>query len=175
MRSTFGAAALAGILCRASSSSVSFGENNDWSPIFSRQDMSDAAWPHGPFSTRGRDIVNARGEAITWAGFNWPGSGETMVPEGVEWSSVGDILDLAKSVGFNFIRLTYAVEMVDQIYASNGSDVPLNVAMINALGYENGTKVTNEMVAMNPGWTKDTTRFEVWDAIATAAAEREMW
>lgn len=136
--------------------------------------MSDASWPYGPFSTQGRDIVNARGEAITWAGFNWPGSGETMVPEGVEWSSVGDILDLAKSVGFNFIRLTYAVEMVDQIYESNGTDVPLNVAMINGLGYENGTKVTREMAETN-GWTKDTTRFEVWDAIAKAAAEREIY
>lgn len=167
--------ALAGLLGVASSSSIGFGKDTGWSPIFSRQDTSDSSWPYGPFSTRGRDIINARGEAVTWAGFNWPGSGETMVPEGVEWASVGDILDQAQSVGFNFIRLTYAVEMVDQIYASNGSDVPLNVAMINALGFENGTKVTEEMVRMNPGWTKDTTRFEVWDAIAEAAAERQMW
>jgi hypothetical protein len=33
---------------------------------------------HGPYSTQGRDIVDSRGEKITWAGVNWPMSGETM-------------------------------------------------------------------------------------------------
>lgn len=37
---------------------------------------SSDAWPYGPFSTRGRDIVNSRGEVVTWAGVNWPMSGE---------------------------------------------------------------------------------------------------
>ncbi len=32
-------------------------------------------WPHGPFSTKGRDIVNSRGDVLTWAGVNWPMSG----------------------------------------------------------------------------------------------------
>lgn len=32
----------------------------------------------------------------------------------------------------------YAIEMIDQVYDRNGSDVPLEVAMINALGYVNG-------------------------------------
>lgn len=167
--------AVALLIGLASSSSIAFSHDDGWSPMYSRQEMSDASWPYGPFLTRGRDIINARDGPFTWAGFNWPGSGETMVPEGVEWSSVRDILDLAKSVGFNFVRLTYAVEMVDQIYASNGSDVPLNVAMINGLGYENGTKVTKEIVEKNPGWTKDTARFEVWEAIAEAAAKRQMY
>ncbi|KAK3214380.1 hypothetical protein GRF29_28g2903682 [Pseudopithomyces chartarum] len=143
--------------------------------MMARQPVANGSWPYGPFTTKGRDIVNAHGETVQWAGVNWPGSGETMVPEGVEWSSVEDILDLVKSVGFNFIRLTYAIEMVDQIYERNGTDVPLEVAMITALGYENGTKVTKEMVAKNKGWTKDTGRFEVWDHIAEAALERGMY
>ena len=33
-------------------------------------------WPYGPFKTQGRDIVNSRGEKITWAGINWPLSGK---------------------------------------------------------------------------------------------------
>jgi hypothetical protein len=33
------------------------------------------AWPYGPFRTKGRNIVNSRGEVITWAGVNWPMSG----------------------------------------------------------------------------------------------------
>lgn len=147
-----------------------------FSPIFPRQESATAAeWPYGPFSTRGRDIVNARGEVITWAGVNWPGSGESMVPEGLEWASVEEILDGVQSVGFNFVRLTYAVEAVDQVFARGGDDVPLEVAMISALGYENGTRVTREILVRNPWWTKDTGRFEIWDEIARAAADRGIY
>lgn len=35
-------------------------------------------WPYGPFKTEGRDIVNSRGEKITWAGVNWPLSGKIV-------------------------------------------------------------------------------------------------
>lgn len=66
---------------------------------------NSSVWPYGPLSTKGRDIVNARGEVITWAGVNWPMSLETMVPEGLEWVSASDILDNVASVGFNFIRM----------------------------------------------------------------------
>lgn len=64
-----------------------------------------SVWPYGPFSTQGRDIVNARGEVITWAGVNWPMSLETMIPEGLEWASAEEILDNVASIGFNFIRM----------------------------------------------------------------------
>jgi endoglucanase len=107
--------------------------------IYGRQETGNSSsWPYGPFSTQGRDVVNTKGEAVTFAGVNWPGSGESMVPEGIEWASIEDILSQVQSVGFNFIRLTYAIEMVDQIYERNGSDVGLEITMINALGYENG-------------------------------------
>jgi len=108
--------------------------------VYGRQEATNTStsWPYGPFSTQGRDIINTKGEAQTFAGVNWPGSGETMVPEGLEWASIEDILSQAESVGFNFIRLTYAIEMVDQIYERNGSDVGLEIAMINGLGYESG-------------------------------------
>lgn len=66
---------------------------------------NSSVWPHGPFSTKGRDIVDARGEVITWAGVNWPLSLETMIPEGLEWASAEEILDNVASVGFNFIRM----------------------------------------------------------------------
>lgn len=134
-----------------------------------------AVWPYGPLSTRGRDVINARNETVRWAGVNWPSSGETMVPEGLEWQSAEDIVAKLADVGFNFVRLTYAIEMVDQVYLRNGSDVPLEVAMINALGYENGTKVTREIIARNPTWNASTTRFEIWDHIARVAAEKEIF
>jgi hypothetical protein len=34
---------------------------------------------HGPYSTQGRDIVDSRGEKITWAGVNWPMSGKLHI------------------------------------------------------------------------------------------------
>ncbi|KAJ9132242.1 Endoglucanase [Pleurostoma richardsiae] len=136
---------------------------------------SAAAWPYGPFSTKGSDIVNTRGDAVTWAGVNWPLSGETMVPEGLEWASAEQILSDVASVGFNFIRMGYAIEMIDQVYDRDGEDVPLEVAMITALGFVNGTRVTNEIIAKNPGWTKETTRFEIWSDIASIAAKKAIF
>ena len=34
-------------------------------------------WPYGPLSTKGRDVVNSRGDVVTWAGLNWPMSGKS--------------------------------------------------------------------------------------------------
>lgn len=36
----------------------------------------ESQWPYGPFKTKGRDIVNQKGEKISWAGINWPMSGK---------------------------------------------------------------------------------------------------
>jgi endoglucanase len=62
--------------------------------------------------------------------------------------------------------------MVDEVYDRGGEDVPLEVAMIYALGYENGTKVTNAILKHNPSWTTQTTRFEIFSAVADAALQR---
>ncbi|KAH9904218.1 glycoside hydrolase [Xylariomycetidae sp. FL2044] len=129
-------------------------------------------WPYAPFSTRGRDIVNTRNETVVWAGVNWPLSAETMIPEGLEWSSVDDILDLVKSAGFNMLRMGYAIEMVDQIYERNGTDVSLELSLISAMGYENGTRTARAMVSRNPSWTLQTTRFEIWSDVARRALAR---
>ena len=144
-------------------------------PYFRAKAARQTSWPYGPFSTSGRDIVNANGDSVTWAGVNWPLSGETMVPEGLEWQSAEDILSRVAGVGFNFIRFGYAIEMIDQVYERNGSDVPLEVAMINALGYENGTKITQAIVQHNPSWSATTTRFQIWDDIAKVALSKQIF
>ncbi|KAI1506211.1 glycoside hydrolase superfamily [Biscogniauxia marginata] len=140
--------------------------------VYGGTDNSTDQWPYGPFKTRGRDVVNSRGEVVTWAGVNWPMSGETMIPEGLEWKSASDILEDVASVGFNYVRMGYAIQMIDEIYDRDGADVPLEEALIAALGAENGTKVASEIVAKNPGWTRETTRFEIWSDIARAAEEK---
>ncbi|KAH3976000.1 hypothetical protein HBI17_042240 [Parastagonospora nodorum] len=139
-----------------------------------RRQVANGTSPNfnGPYNTQGRDIVDSKGEKVTWAGVNWPMSGETMIPEGLEWASAEEILDDIASVGFNYIRMGYAIEMIDQVYDRNGEDVPLEVAMIHALGYINGTKVTNEIIQKNPGWTTQTTRFEIWSDITRIAATK---
>lgn len=65
--------------------------------------------------------------------------------------------------------------MIDEVYDRGGEDVPLEVALIMALGYENGTKVTNEIIAKNPSWTRETTRFEIWSDIASIAATKGVY
>lgn len=139
------------------------------------QASTSSDWPYAPFRTQGRDIVNARNESVKWAGVNWPLNAETMIPEGLEWTSADEILDSLKDVGFNFIRMGYAVEMVDQIYLRNGSDVPLNVALIEALGVVNGTSVARDMIAKNQGWNETTTRFQIWGDIISKAAQRQIY
>ncbi|KAL8995215.1 MAG: hypothetical protein Q9169_005003 [Polycauliona sp. 2 TL-2023] len=54
-----------------------------------------------PFSTDGRWIVNADNVNLTYAGVNWPGHGETMVPEGLQKASVAEIVTKIKSIGMN--------------------------------------------------------------------------
>lgn len=95
-----------------------------------------------------------------------------MIPEGLEWKSVDDILDDVASVGFNFIRMGYAIQMIDEIYSRNGTDVSLLTSLTTALGPTNGTRVAQAMLTHNPSWTPATTRFEIWSDIARAALAR---
>ncbi|KAK0713690.1 glycoside hydrolase superfamily [Lasiosphaeria miniovina] len=101
-------------------------------------------------------------------------SGESMVPEGLEWASADDILDMVASVGWNVIRMGYAIQMVDEIYDNGGADVTLLAAMTAALGAANGTRVTNAIVAKNPIWTAQTTRFKLWSDLARIAAAKRI-
>ncbi|PNP76523.1 hypothetical protein FNYG_09942 [Fusarium nygamai] len=134
-----------------------------------------AAWPNGPFKTEGRWIVNANGDKISLAGANWPGHGEVMVPEGLQYQSIKDVLSDIKSIGMNAIRLTFATELVDQIYANNGKDVDLKTAFEEGLGKENGTIILQKMLKNNPSFTAQTTRLEVYDAIAAECLRQQIY
>jgi hypothetical protein len=118
-----------------------------------------SSWPYTPFHTSGRDIKNTLNKTVTYAGVNWPGAADVMIPEGLQYQSVSTIVSKIKSLGMNVIRLTYAIEMIDDIYA--GGDVSLENALTIALGSENGTKVLNEILTANPSFTANTTRLEV--------------
>lgn len=117
------------------------------------------SWPYAPFYTSGRDMKNTLYETVTYAGVNWPGAADVMIPEGLQFQSIATIVSKIKSLGLNSIRLTYAIEMIDDIYESG--DVSLEDALTIALGAENGTIVLGEVLAANPSFSANTTRLQV--------------
>jgi hypothetical protein len=84
-----------------------------------------------------------------------------MLPEGLQYQSIEAIVSKIKSLGMNSIRLTYAIEMVDQIYENEGNDILVQTSLINALGQQNGTAIYNKVIANNPSFNSSTTRLQV--------------
>ena len=136
---------------------------------------NSAAWPNGPFVTSGRWIRDATGTNVTYAGANWPGAADVMIPEGLQYQSIETIVSKIKSVGMNAIRLTYAIEMIDQIYTNGGNDIPISTALTKALGATNGPKVLAQIIAKNPQFTASTTRLQVFDAVAAECAKQQIY
>jgi hypothetical protein len=117
------------------------------------------AWPNGPLVTSGRWIHNSLGENVTYAGVNWPGAADVMIPEGLQYQSIASIVSGIKSLGMNAIRLTFAIEMIDDIY--NGGDVTLADAFNKALGTTKGPVVYQKVLKNNPSFSASTTRLQV--------------
>lgn len=115
-----------------------------------------------PFSTSGRDILHADGSVFPgFVGTNWPGHQQAMVPEGLQYSSIEDVVSKIKAFGLNSVRLTFATEMLDDIL-DNGGDKTLEEAFNTALGTENGTVALEDVLRNNPQFNSATTRLEVW-------------
>ena len=121
---------------------------------------SSYCWPNTPLVTSGRWIHNSLGQNVTYAGVNWPGAADVMIPEGLQYASIASIVSGIKSLGMSAIRLTFAIEMIDDIY-NNGADVPLLTAFTTALGSTNGPIVYAEVLKKNPTFTSATTRVQV--------------
>lgn len=120
-----------------------------------------ASWPNGPFTTSGSSIIDASGNVVTYAGANWPGAADVMIPEGLQYQSIANIVAKLTEAGINVVRLTYAIELIDQIYENGGVDVPVSTAFVNALGQANGTVVFQEVLKANPAFDESITRLEV--------------
>ncbi|GAB1217442.1 hypothetical protein ATERTT37_006681 [Aspergillus terreus] len=113
----------------------------------------------------GRWIHDSKGKVFTYAGANWPGAGEVMIPEGMQYASIASTVSKLKNLGMNVIRLTFPTELVDDIL-DNGGDVTVQKSLTNALGLTNGTKVFDEIRKVNPQITASTTRLQVYDMVA---------
>lgn len=141
-----------------------------------QDDMSKrAAWPNGPFVTSGRWIHDASGKNLTYAGTNWPGHADVMIPEGLQYQSIETIVQKVKSLGMNAVRLTFAIQMVDEIYANGGQDITIQKAFVQALGQTNGAKVLNQVLAKNPRFSATTTRLQVFDAVAGELNKQQIY
>lgn len=133
-----------------------------------------ASWPNGPLTTSGSSIIDASGNVVTYAGANWPGAADVMIPEGLQYQSVANIVAKLTEAGINVVRLTYAIELIDQIYDNDGVDVPVLTAFVNALGEANGTAVFQEVLAANPTFAEDITRLEVSEHEVLSAASYKL-
>ncbi|RDW61149.1 cellulase family protein [Aspergillus mulundensis] len=129
---------------------------------------------HTPLTVSNRWILDSTDTPVTFAGVNWPGAGEAMIPEGLQYASIHSTLAKIKSIGMNTIRLTFPTQLVDEIYAK-AADTSIHDSLITALGSTNGTRVFGQIVAHNPGITTATTRLQAYDLVAAAAAEMDIY
>lgn len=113
-----------------------------------------------PLSSSDRWIVDASGAHVPYVGINWPGAADAMLPEGLQYQSIKSIVNKVSETGFNVVRLTFAIEMVDDIL-DNGGDVTLGDTLTRALGQQNGTAILGQILANNPQFTAQTTRLQV--------------
>jgi hypothetical protein len=117
------------------------------------------AFPNVPFHTQDRWIVDSNGANFTYVGANWPGAGEVMIPEGLQYQSIASIVSKIKSLKMNHVRLTFAIELIDDI-KDRGGDVTIQKAFQKALGSK-GDAVYQSVVKNNPQFGASTTRLQV--------------
>jgi len=98
-----------------------------------------------------------------------------MIPEGLQYSSIADIVSKIKSLDMNVIRLTYAIEMIDNIFENDGVDVKVSDALNTALGSVNGSLVFAQIMENNPSLGSDVTRLQVFDAVAAECFNQEIY
>jgi hypothetical protein len=111
-----------------------------------------------PLSTSGPNLVDPKGNRIVYSGVNWPGHLDAMIPEGLQYRSVEQIVTTIKNLGMNVVRLTYATEMVDDALVGR-SDA--KAGLVRALGEKNGLVVWRNIAQRN-GWRDGMTRLQVF-------------
>jgi endoglucanase len=63
-----------------------------------------------PYSTSGNTIVDADGHVVRLRCVNWPGSMETLLPEGLQHNSIDNIVRLIEQLNITCVRLTYSID-----------------------------------------------------------------
>src|SRR4051812_4321845 len=86
-----------------------------------------------PFHVEGPHIWSSNNQEVQFVGTNWAAHQEAMIPEGLQYSSIKDIVSKIRGFNLNVVRLTFAIEMVDDIL-DNGGDLTLEKTLTKALG-----------------------------------------
>lgn len=115
-----------------------------------------------PIRREGHILKDANSATVKIAGTNWPGHNDAMIPEGLQYLPISSIVSKIRSLGLTSIRLTFAIEMIDDI--SNGGDISIEESFRRALG-NNGAAVVQKIYNQNPG-LRGKTRLQVFDAVA---------
>ncbi|RAL61647.1 hypothetical protein DID88_002716 [Monilinia fructigena] len=102
------------------------------SPLFASSLASPieerANWALCPLTTSGRWILDSAGHNVSYAGVNWPGAADTMLPEGLQYQSISTIVSKIKSPGHECTANGTAV--LNEIIKNNPT--------FTAKDYENG-------------------------------------
>ncbi|KAJ1325822.1 cellulase family glycosylhydrolase [Microdochium nivale] len=144
---------------------------------------ANTPWPNGPLTTSGRWITDASGAVVQLAGVNWPAHTAAMIPEGLQYQSVAAIVARIKHAGFNVVRLTYATEMIDHIYATgrSGPDATLGSALDAVFGSSGtsgggtATALLDQIRANNPTLNAGTSRLALFDAVVDECARQQIY
>jgi endoglucanase len=64
-----------------------------------------------PFTTLNNSIIDADGTVVRMRCVNWPGSMETLLPEGLQHNSIDNIVLLIKQMNMTCVRLTYSIDV----------------------------------------------------------------
>ena len=98
-----------------------------------------------------------------------------MIPDGLAYQSIASVVSQIKSVGMNAIRLTYAIQMIDEIQENGGADITVQAAFAQALGASDGAARFAEFLDKNPEFDEQTTRLQVFDAVAEECARQQIY
>ncbi|KAK6930936.1 Glycoside hydrolase, family 5, partial [Dillenia turbinata] len=93
-----------------------------------------------PLSTNSRWIVDENGKRVKLACVNWPAHLDTMIAEGLSKQPLDAISQRIASLGFNCVRLTWAVDMVVQLERIEIIDVLFHLGLnddMNGFGANN--------------------------------------
>lgn len=122
--------------------------------------------PAFPLSVKGKLIVDSDGTPFQMRCANWPGHMETMLPEGIQWTSIDDIVTLiVESNVFNCIRLTYSADML--------SIVSPSMTARQSLAALNMTQTIADVTKHNPSLI-DSTLLDVQTAVVKACDKQNI-
>jgi hypothetical protein len=107
-----------------------------------------------PFSTSGNSIIDAKGNIVRMRCVNWPGTMETLMPEGLQHNSIENIVLLIQQMNMTCVRLTYSIEVT----------LSSNVTAYQSLTRLGLTSALQGFTENNPSYLNSTVS-EIFDAV----------